>query len=526
MYYKTKRLLASLSWIFLIPFVSAKTILVKSPGNNNDIQPAIYAALGSAIDGDIIAIPQGTFVFNKNIVISKFISFKGEGIGRTVLYRSESVSDATLSSSNSWDTMLKFSINKSVPSYISVSGITFKSKMPSLVPGDSGSVASDIGIKFINCLDFIVTNCRFEYFGNGAVAVSHTDTLARGLISKNEFYHNAKGFNGLGLGYAIVVYGENKKWITNPGFGSKNFIFIEDNTFDMHRHAIAAGGCGLYVARYNTISNNIVTENVSNHAIDTHAARGGALGNTNYYSTRAIEVYNNTIVNTTFDDKTPITAGQSVKRLMERAIAIRGGEAVVYNNIIKGYRFGGAIFTDEIPFGTSYPIPYSPGYLSGLALGSSHTGTTTSRSNGDLFYWGNTFTAYIDPQNRSSQDFYNYQPQYYQENRDFHLTAKPGYRPCPYPFPLSVNIPIAIDETIENTGANIYPNPTKGVVVIEIKEVQSVEITDAHGKVISVIENPDNKDRVSIDLSTKPKGVYSAKIKTINESIIRKIVLE
>jgi hypothetical protein len=428
-----KILTSNIFSIFILTSSQSKTIQITNPGNNKDIQPAINTALRTALDGDILCLPEGVFIFNKSIIVSKFISFKGAGIGKTILYRSPTVPDSLLSFDDQWNVMFCFNINKTMQSNISVTGITFRSKNPSITKGDGGSLASDIGIRFIKCVDFVVSHCRFEYFGNGAVSVVHSDTLARGLICKNEFYRNAKGFDGLGLGYGVVVYGDNNQWVSNPKFGSNNFIFIESNTFDYHRHAIAARGCGLYVARYNTITNNIISQDNSTHAIDAHEARGGKLGNGNYFSTRAIEVYNNTILNTTFYGGKPIVSGQKASMLIERAIAIRGGEAVVYGNTIKGYRFGGSVGIAVFPWGTNYPLPYSPGYISGSALGANHSGTNVSQGNGDAFFWGNKFTPYDNlPE---SNVFYNYDPSHFVLGRDYHVQAKPGYVPYTYPHP-------------------------------------------------------------------------------------------
>ena len=428
-----KILTSTIFSIFILTSSQSKTIQVTNPGNNKDIQPAISSALRIALDGDILSIPEGIFIFNKNIVVTKTISLKGAGIGKTILYRSESVPDSILTNSDIWNEMFYYNINKTTPSNISVTGITFRSKNPSKVKGDGGSLASDVGIRFFHCADFVVAYCRFEYFGNAAIAILHTDTIARGLICKNQFYRNAKGFDGLGLGYGVVVYGDNNKWVPNPKFGSNNFIFIENNTFDYHRHAIAAGGCGLYVARYNTITNNIIAQDNSTHAIDAHEARGGKLGNGNYFSTRAIEAYDNTIINTTFYDGATILPGQKVNRLIERAIAIRGGEAIVRGNVIKGYRFGMSVGVAVFPWGTTYPLPYSPGYISGSALGANHSGTNVSQGNGDAFFWGNKFTPYDNlPE---SNVFYNYDPSHFVRGRDYHVQAKPGYVPYTYPHP-------------------------------------------------------------------------------------------
>ena len=103
--------------------------------------------------------------------------------------------------------MFRFYPYSSASSGIVISDMTLRSKKPSLADGDGLSRSVDMGIELIKCVDFVVTRCRFEYFGNGAVSVLHEDNLARGLIYKNEFYHNAKGYDALGLGYGVVVYG-------------------------------------------------------------------------------------------------------------------------------------------------------------------------------------------------------------------------------------------------------------------------------------------------------------------------------
>ena len=89
------------------------------------------------------------------------------------------------------------------PCGIIVSDIEFRSKIPSDVgaPTDTPhqgqhlmvSLAEDYALKFNKCTDFIVTRCKFKYFGNAAVRVDHYDDTARGLIYKCDFYKNAKG---------------------------------------------------------------------------------------------------------------------------------------------------------------------------------------------------------------------------------------------------------------------------------------------------------------------------------------------
>lgn len=419
--------------VFSSPGTVKRIIRVSNPGNNNDIQPLIQAAVNSANLGDEIFLPKGTFILNSTVTINKFISIRGAGIGQTVLYRSESVSDSQL---EFWESMFLLDINSDDSSKISIKGITFKSKYPSIDGADSGSMAADKGIKIVNCVDFIVSECRFEYFGHSGIYVLHKDTLSKGLIFKNEFYHNVKSeknvaLPGLGLGYSVSVFGQNTQWVTTPNFGTSNFIFIEDNIFDIGRHAIAAGGCAKYVARYNLITNFLIAQ-----AVDAHEAQ--EIVGLNYYATRAVEIYNNTIVNTTFKDGTPLPSSNLINRdsrnMSNNGIIIRGGEAVIHDNIISGFRMGVGI-TDFVHTGTTtYPIPYQIGYNSAVSQGSSHSGTNLPQGDGDLFIWNNSISVPKDL-DRATADIYNYDLTKWTEGRDYHKVSKPGYTSYTYPHP-------------------------------------------------------------------------------------------
>jgi hypothetical protein len=396
---------------------------------NKDIQPAVQAAIDGASSGDEIRLPEGSFSVYRTIHVTKGVYIRGSGLSRTMLFRPEELSDTILASDSS-NCMFKCYITDKSSSRIAMSDLSMKSKIPCLTTGDGGSLAPDIGIKLNLCTDFIITRCRFENFGYAAISVIHEDDVSRGLISQNEFYHNVKGPTGLGLGYGIVIFGTNKQWISDPQFGSDNFIFAEDNSFDFHRHAIAAGGCARYVFRYNTVLNNNIGPGAG-QAIDAHEAR--KIAGPNFYSARAVEIYNNKVSNTTFKDGSAIVPGLSAKLLVETAILIRGGEALIHDNDISGYRFAIGIMNFIVQGPQAYPIFTQIGYASGLNYGTSHTGTDSSYGDGDLFAWNNSFSPYIGTD--SSSMFYNFQPQYFLAERDFHLSAKPNYTPYPYPHP-------------------------------------------------------------------------------------------
>lgn len=402
--------------------------IANSYSTEKDIQPVLQAAIDSAQDGDLIILPAGHFYVSKTIVITKFVSLKGQGSRKTILYQSASTPDSILRKRDH-NNIIRYDINKEIPGNIVISDIGFRSKRPMVVSGDGGSTAKTSGITLNRCVDFVIERCRFEYFGNSGISVRHQDTLARGLIRNNEFYYNA----GDGLGYGVTVYGSNNQWVPDPKFGSANFIFVEDNIFDFHRHSIAANSGSLFVFRHNQVFNNIAAS--GGHAIDVHEARQSP------YGSRAMEVYDNLLINTTYTDSTPIVKGvwksPSGGVLESAGIAIRNGDALVYNNELKGYAF--AVTMSNWYWGRTvqpYPMPYSPGYLSGKKLGANHSGTGAEASRGDAFIWNNTNDPFLEGKNDTATLFQNSQPDWWKEGRDYHFEVLPGYKPYPYPYPI------------------------------------------------------------------------------------------
>jgi hypothetical protein len=425
-------------------FAFLATINIANPGTGNDIRANWNTAESSAVPGDILIFPNGSFTVTQTMSTTKKIKVKGGGIGVTILYRDESVSDATLSS-DSWKIMLHFNINDdSGNSGVEVAKLELRSQIPLIATGDGGSLASDVGLKITNCVDFLVHDCKFMYFGNGGIDVRHRDDLARGVIYNCKFFRNAKGTDGLGLGYGVVIYGESNKWCKNTGFGTSNFIFIENCRFDYHRHSIASAGLSRYVARYDSVLYNIIS-GPNAHAIDTHQARELTTG-TNRHGSRATEVYNNWIINPTqINGTTPIANGVRYDSLEERAIGCGNGDMVVHDNYISGYRFPIGVFQLE---SSSYRYPYleQPGSGSGKKYGRSHTGTDGSKSDGDVFIWSNTtvlvtlksgvLTQPIFIYNTASYGGVGVASDYIALNRDYHIVTRPGYASYTYPHPL------------------------------------------------------------------------------------------
>lgn len=404
---------------------SGKVIYVQNPGTDRDIRPNLATAVSKAVNGDMIILPEGKFSYNGSLTINKLVSLKGAGKSKTILYRPESTPERDLL----FKSMINYEVWSDVPSNVVISDFTLKGKMPSIKDGDGKSTVRDIGLAIHGVVDFVVSRCRFENFGECGIQVVHKNQLASGLIFNCDFYRNCKGENGQGTGYGIHVRGNSSDWVKSPMFGTKNFIFIEDNTFEYHRHSIASDGGALYVARYNTILNNLIS-----HAIDMHGIDDLPI------STRATEIYNNTIEARyqRYNHSARLVGAQSESNIPDFAIGIRGGESLVYNNTVTNYNHVAVMMMEQTYTG-KYPEFTQIGYASGSSYGSNHKGTNATYGNGDCYFWNNKWNN-LNPGNGYADIYYESDglspKNMILENRDWHRVAKPGYTSYTYPHPL------------------------------------------------------------------------------------------
>jgi hypothetical protein len=86
-----------------------------------------------------------------------------------------------------------------------------------------------------------------------------------------------------------------------------------------------------------------------------------------------------------------------------------------------------------------------------------------------------------------------------------------------------VKTPVNIHE-IENKQADIFvfPNPTKGQLIIENRElsIEHITVYDLGGKILKQIINPSQE----INLSDLASGIYLVKVKTIQGEVVQKII--
>lgn len=448
-------------------------VVVTDPGSGNDIFSNLQTAVNSlAANNDILIVPgtmrpnTGQIRTTKRFYVctlvpatSTWVGFSNDFlpsnpitlINSAIWYRPESMSDSTLATGGGGGepmaffrfddpagsgTAVKYDYNTNLYKGPMVSDIEFRSKLPSLTgytanggpnpPSDNLSVAPDYGIYFNKSYNVTVTRCTFKYTGNAAIRYDHYNNAAGGVIYKNVFFHCAKGMDGLGLGYGIVIYGDNSdhnfsNWNPDPQYGSDNFLFIENNDIRECRHGVAGGGMGRYVIRYNYFEDNIITYYASNQSQDAHGRRNSGDG---FFATHTVESYGNKIINTKYIDGTLIasnpTRTNAEDYLMERGIHLKEAMHLVYNNIISGCRMGIGeqletvnVYNDS---NTTYPQKCT------YAASSAHFGKPMSHINnnsvnllnGNCYHLRNYQTLYAG--------VYNY---YFYQNTDYTLNAGP-----------------------------------------------------------------------------------------------------
>ena len=419
-----------------------EVIRVQDPGEGNDIRSNFEAAWDKASASDTILLPAGSFAYGISgnyqstlLLTSQKPNVHIKGMGNnsngTRLYRTEETDEFI------------FSVNggSSDLAGVEISHIWFQGMETRLFDGDTGTTYGYFnGIELANC-DAYIHDCKFQYFSNAALNVVHPVEGGIGVISNNIFTEciamNNTGSYGdaYSRGYGIGLSAKNMdSWISvSPG--TDMFTFIEDNYFSVMRVPLTTAMGGLAVFRYNYCEKNISNSSY----VDMHPASPTWVSE-QQYSSRFLEVYENTFVGTPSDHFLYID-------YVGPAFSFRGGESLIHNNTFKaltnyygslefagGYDEPGAPSDYTFP---DYPVPCQQGYKSGEAYGTGHTGTDPSNyGDGDLFIWNNTFDNSADNVRIESPITYSgVEYDYLKEGRDYHFEARPDYTPYAYPHP-------------------------------------------------------------------------------------------
>jgi hypothetical protein len=263
----------------------------------------VTTAIALAANGDTVVIPSGTATWTSSLTISKAITLQGAGVGQTII--KDDVQGTTL--------LLQWKIPASNPSRMT--GIEFQ---------DGGRTGGIIIIEFDG------SNNSF----NGIRGTVNFETII-GVVDHNTFViapvASAIRINDTQWNDPTQLSGD-KSWTDPPGYGSSQFLFIEDNTFSSTSTTALQAVTDAYDgARFVVRHNNFYNCQPENHGTESHGrGRGG----------RVMEIYNNTYT------------GTGINRYLG---TIRSGSALFHDNNISGFwgdlgMFGCANFRVDYPW--------------------------------------------------------------------------------------------------------------------------------------------------------------------------------
>src|SRR5438874_1108304 len=279
----------------------------------------VSTAIGLAKDGDTVIVPAGTVAWSSTLVIGKGITLQG-ATTLTGPSSSPTVTDATIIQDNIARTSANYGgvtvvfHNLTPTQSARLTGFTFRA-------GTATTVAYNGVVQLAGtCPSVRVDHCHFDRLHAGPCALFNG--CLYGVMD-----HNRCDMQYTGPTARISHASWNSQpsgwgsWADYPYFGTKKFVFIEDNLINNLSKAPNCGGVdgetgGRFVVRHNTFING----NIFYHGTDTGA--GGVYKR----GTRAVEIYNNTF-KATFPS---VATGQN-----------RGGSLLWHDNTYTGTYAGG-----------------------------------------------------------------------------------------------------------------------------------------------------------------------------------------
>jgi len=263
---------------------------------NSVLQSDVGSAISTAVDGDIVTIPAGTAVWTGTLQVNKAVTLQGAGAGVTI------IKDAVQSGQ-----LIRWSLPGRHPSRLT--GIEFQDGGRTKEAAAPGGILRVEGSN-TNGATFRWDNSKW----NNLNGVPVFDTVI-GVIDHNTFVQdrNQTAIYIYDSGWDGRSFGDGS-WIAPTGFGSSQFLFIEDNTFTHAASTIRvvtdAHAGARFVVRHNTIFNAVPV----NHGTEsTGRVRGG----------RALEIYRNTYTGTNVNNSVG---------------GARSGVVLFHDNIISGYK--------------------------------------------------------------------------------------------------------------------------------------------------------------------------------------------
>jgi len=290
-------------------------------------QSDVQAAINASSEGDTVSVSSGNCTWSSPVSVMKGITLQGAGPTSTVITISGS-NAFTIGTANAYFTNVR----------LTGFGLT-----------GSSSSAADISIEG-NFTSLRVDHLRINTGSSKGVWVNFVTSFNQrwsgAAYEKTKMlFDHIEFINSSGLEF-ILIYGRGfPSWQEDDGWGTDNFIFIEDSTFTWTGGSFGIvtdtdiGNGARFVFRHNTVTNGTVQMH------DTSSQR----------SQRAAEIYGNTITASPTQPSWP-------------AIGIRGGTYLVYNNTINGY--------DSIDINEIFRLYHPPCETTGWGICCDQSGST------------------------------------------------------------------------------------------------------------------------------------------------------
>lgn len=260
-------------------------------------QADVATAVSLAVDGDTVVIPPGTATWTTILSISKAIKLQGSGTGVTII--KDGVQNGRFLN---W-TLVAGKPSRMTGIEFQDGGRTNRSWAPTGVFGVTGSNTNGSTFRWDNCK---WTDLNGYPVFETVIGVIDHNTFTIGNKQNIGFYFYDSLWDGQNYG--------DGSWAAASGFGSSQFLFIEDNTFTNTSTVYLLPMTDAYAgARFVVRNNSIYNANIQNHGTEsTGRVRGG----------RAVEVYNNTFTGTNINN----IAGD-----------VRSGVVLFHDNTFSGY---------------------------------------------------------------------------------------------------------------------------------------------------------------------------------------------
>lgn len=424
---------------FLLPVTTSGgdgsvTVTAKS-GSANDIQSAVNEIVASGGIGDVY-IPAGTFNFvevgetwtGTKVIIPAGINLFGAPTERTSGLPYDGVGQNPNDQVVEWKTIIQIpcEANPSPPTS-SVTMFLFEGhgnpNKPSRVSNikfvgyreiDHTSTYWYSTIQMWNVIDFRIDHCFFKHLPHQSVNVrAPANADCCGVIDHCNFV-NDYGFVEWDWALCTVGYGVSMRKVGSTlwedditkvvGQYTPYTVFIEDSYFSRWRHCTCSNDGYHYVFRHNTIEKDSVVGSIDGHGVY------------DYVSTRAMEIYNNILVDpiqNKYSGGLRPDAWQSMEPVNGEdgyAVNWRGGGGVFFNNLVRNYEVGVSMVDED--HSVNHDVEKCRIH--------------------DLYMWDNTFTNVRIP----TQTYSDYRT--IQQNIDYFFSKPTWYTSYTYPHPLTI----------------------------------------------------------------------------------------